>query len=70
MKNTVEIDRNNIAEIILGMNITNTNKKIVINHIFDEFKGQYKPKLFQCRQIRGQYAVEKEDISMELFSVG
>lgn len=67
MTNPVEIDRNNIAEIILGMNITNRNKKNVINHIFDEFKGQYKPKLFQCKQIRGQYAVEKEDISRELF---
>lgn len=67
LKNPVEIDRNNIAEVILGMKITNTNKKNVINRIFDEFKGQYKPKLFQCKPIRGQYAVEKEDISRELF---
>lgn len=65
-KTPVEIDKNNIVEIILGMNITNINKRKVINYIHDEFTKEYRPKLFQCKQIRGQYAIEKEDISMDL----
>lgn len=56
----IKISKDDIAEIIFGLNIKNEDKEKIINIVSNY---EIKPKIYQCKYVKGKYELKREEIN-------